>query len=77
MAKISEVVTKIIARKTGLNVNEIDLSDKFEDLNMDSIDVDELVETLSEIYGTDFGAFYDHAKHKTVRSICAMVQAYR
>lgn len=77
--KISQVVPKVIAKTMRIkNPAEISLDDLLEeDLGMDDIDVDTVVEELSEIYDVDLGAFYDYNRHKSVRSLCALVQKYR
>lgn len=76
--KISTTVCKIIADTIGIDSKDIHLSDKMkEDLQMDSIDIDEVLMELSYIFDLDIGAFYDQSKHKTVRSICKIIKDYK
>lgn len=52
-------VKKTIGKMKGINPKDISIKDTFENMEMDSFDIDELIEYLSDYYGVDILAEFD------------------
>jgi acyl carrier protein len=48
MQDVFEKVRALIAEKKGIDANEVNITDSFEDLNMDSLDSVELISELED-----------------------------
>lgn len=51
MNDIEEKVLELVGEQAGLNPKDLSLSSKFEDLNLDSVAIVELVFSLEEAFG--------------------------
>ena len=51
MNDIEEQVLELVGEQAGLNPKDLSLSSKFEDLNLDSVAIVELVFSLEEAFG--------------------------